>query len=379
MADSINKLPVATRAGRIIQRFGLTLLSGLDDSFIDWYAASGTAIDIAGEDGAGAAVEPGVSEEFEAYVDRAAPHVAEFTDLKLLNPLPVPVVFNRSEWIVTTVTNVKPLLESVLYDFIGTAMPAKRSRSVERIARAAMASEMGLLIGYLSGRVLGQYDAPIMNPKSHVSLYFIYPNIIDAEKRLQLPPEDFRLWLALHEVTHGFQFEANPWIKGYLKELIDGQTKYLKARLENEKPDDGLDAGQIDLFAKLLTTKSMRRLISPEENPLMAKAQALMSILEGYSEYVMEAVGADLIGGNDIADRLDHARKSRGRFHQIVEKTIGLEMKIQQYRAGYLFIKQVAQVGGMDLANLVWQSPICMPTLTEIRHPEIWMARMLKS
>ncbi|MDP1809340.1 MAG: zinc-dependent metalloprotease [Actinomycetota bacterium] len=359
MADKTGALPLATRAGRILQRFGFSLFSG-GDGLIDWYEVSGTAIDVGGEDWSQASVDPGAAGEFEEYVNRVSPHVAEFTGLSLAKPLPAPVIFNRSEWIVTAVTNLRPLLESLLGGIL---------EHPTHLLRAAIGAEIGLVIGYLSGRVLGQYDSPLMGGAAgRGSIYFIHPNILEAERRLALAPRDFRLWLALHEVTHGFQLEANPWIKDYLKELIEEQAGYLRARLARE-------AGNGILFAKHL-----RRLISPEENPMMAKAQALMSVLEGYSEYVMETAGVDIIGdSSDIAAVLDEARRSKSRPYQLIERLIGLDIKMRQYRSGYLFIKQAADAGGMSLANLVWRGPGNMPTLTELSRPDLWIARMFKT
>lgn len=380
MVDNPGTLPLMARAGRILQRFGLSLLSK-DDGLIDLYEVSGTAIDVSGEDWNEAAVGPGAAEEFEAYVDMVQPRVAELTGLKPAGPLRAPVVFNRSEWIVTTAANLKPLLELLFDGIRGTAATAERGDGPTRFLRAATSSEVGLVIGYLSGRVLGQYDAPLMaGAGARGAIYFIHPNILEAENRLGLSPRDFRLWLALHEVTHAFQFEANPWIKDYLKELIEGQARYMGARLARDAGDGPAGSKTIDWPAKLLLTKQLRRLISPEENPLLAKAQALMSVLEGYSEYVMETAGLKLIDGiSGIADRLDEARRTRSGPHRLIERLIGLEVKIEQYRSGYLFIKQAAELGGMSLANRVWQGPRSLPTLTELRQPELWMTRMLKT
>lgn len=365
MGDSLTP---ATRAGRILQRFVISVFSAGDGS-IDWDEVAGTAIDVAGEDQSASSVAPHAAAEFEEYVSRVSPHVAEFTGFTLAEPLPVPVVFNRSEWIVTVVANVKPVLESLFGGVLKTVTAGEGDGASTRVVRAATGAELGMVIGYLSGRVLGQYDMPLMGGAAgRGSIYFIYPNVLEAERRLSLSPRDFRLWLALHEVTHGFQLEANPWIKDYLKELIEEQAGYMSARLARKTGSNGPAA------------KNLRRLISPAENPMMARAQALMSVLEGYSEYVMETAGTDIIGGGrGIAAVLDEARHSKSLPYQLIEKLIGLDVKMQQYRSGYLFVKQAVDAGGMDLANLVWRGPGNMPTLTELGRPELWIARMFKS
>ncbi len=152
-----------------------------------------------------------------------------------------------------------------------------------------------------------------------------------------------------------------------MTDLVRENIAYLEARL-----------GQSGQGPALLFTKSMRQAISPDENPALAKAQSLMSILEGYSEYVMEEAGTRIIeNGEGIAELLDEARRSRSWAQRLLERFIGLEIKIEQYHAGYRFIRQAVEVGGLPLANMVWQGPSSMPTLTEIRQPSLWIARML--
>jgi len=121
-----------------------------------------------------------------------------------------------------------------------------------------------------------------------------------------------------------------------------------------------------------------RELMSVDENPVLAKTQALMSVLEGYSEFVMERVGESLGGEANVAELFDHARRSKSVGHKLIERLIGLQVKIDQYKLGYQFVSQVVLATDMELVNRVWERPMNMPTLTELGQPELWIARMLK-
>jgi len=380
MTPSMQPTALTARAGRILKRFGMSLLYPAGDGMLDWYEVAGTAMDVAGEAWEAAAVGPDTAAEFDAYVAEVGPRVAEFTQLRLAKPLSAPVVLNRSEWIATITQSLKPLIETVLSGVYRSVLPEGDGVRASRFIRAATTQEVGLIIGYLAGRVLGQYDVAFMAPDGAPgALYFIHPNIVEAEERLGIEPRTFRRWLALHEVTHGFQFEANEWLKGHLKGLVEEQARYIEAKLARAAEKAGAEKVSLDWLVKLAYARPVRELISPEENPVLARTQSLMSILEGYSEYVMEAAGPEIVaGGRGIADLLDQARRTRSVVRRLIERLIGLEIKMEQYRLGYLFIKKAAGVGGIGLANMVWRGPENMPTLTELRHPELWFTRMLK-
>jgi coenzyme F420 biosynthesis associated uncharacterized protein len=359
--------------GRIIRRLGFGLLED-SDGLVDWRQAAGVAIDYTGEDWAGAFIEPAVTREFAGYVKRVAPAVADFTGLELSDPLGAPVVFNRSEWAAATAQDIKPLLEALMESVAGPDY----ARQAGPLARAAVAGQLGLVLGYLAKRVLGQYDSSLTVEEDRPGrLFFIYPNIVQTERRLGVDPQAFRLWLALHEVTHGFEFKANPWLKGYIQGLIQDHMAFAKAKLERVGTG-GDDAEAEGFTGKLSLTKSFGELMRPEDSPTLAKIQAVMSVLEGYSEHVMaETADKVLPGTADIGSLLERARGNRSWPQSLIERLIGLDVKLEQYRLGRLFVKQAADAGGMELANEIWR-PGNLPTLTELQQPELWVARMRK-
>lgn len=371
---------LSARAGNIAKRVGVSLLDPGDD-LIDWYEVAGVAMDIAVDDVEQLTTVPdGAAHEFEAYIREAIPVVAEYTGLTAASALEAPVVFSREEWIAISAENMKPLLELLIVGFSKSVSSGQEVQLPNRFVRAALSGELGLVLGYLGRRVLGQYDPGLLQPSGQDGrVYFIYPNIVEAEARLGIEPRSFRLWLALHEVTHGFEFEANPWIKKYIEDLIAEQNHYLETRMARQAPQPKEDDMDFDQLIKTFTGGVYRQMMSPDENPVLAKIQSLMSVLEGYSEHVMEVTGSMLIEeAGAIGELIDHARKNRHWIHRIVEKAIRLEVKMEQYKLGNIFIKNAVDAGGMELANKVWEGPTNMPTLTELRQPELWVTRMLK-
>lgn len=361
-------LPV--RTGRVIQRLALGVISPPVAS-LDWHEVAGVAISAIGSAQAETSVPPDVVAEFEVHVQEAAVAVADFTGLVPLGPLPRPVVFNRAEWIVTTVQTMGPLIEP----FVQELKAGRRLGS--RLMKTAVRAELGLVVAYLSRRVLGQFDISLIEPAAHEGrLFFIYPNIIEAESKLGVDESEFRRWLALHETTHVFQFKATTWLRPYISHLLSEQLKYLQTRLSEE----GRNQNSRLTVGSLLVPGGLSKIMSVDENPNLAKMQALMSVLEGYSEFVMERVAAARgEGSQNIAEMFDHARRTQRLGHKIIERVIGLQVKIDQYRLGYQFINEVASAADMALVNRVWEGPEKLPTLTELHRPALWISRMLKN
>lgn len=365
-----DSLPV--RASKVLRRLGLGLTDNSSE-LIDWREVAGVAMDVVGDDRAGSHIPEAVSEEFAAYVAEIAPLVAEFTGLTPADPIKTPVVFNRAEWIAVTAQFMKPLIEPFVEEIAGP----RYGRS--RFLKAGLWGELGFVLGYLSRRVLGQYNISFTESSDHDGLiYFIYPNIVETEDRLGVEGGEFRRWLALHEVTHAFEFQANPWVRDYVRELITSQMVFLRDRLEGlESSGDGESPLPAPVKG-LLAPGSWRDVMSLDENPGLAKTQALMSVLEGYSEFVMGRVGARSNGEINIAEMFETARGSKPIANKLIERLIGLQVKTDQYRLGHRFIEQAAVSTDMELVNRLWEGPKNIPTLTELEAPELWIKRMLK-
>jgi coenzyme F420 biosynthesis associated uncharacterized protein len=247
-----------------------------------------------------------------------------------------------------------------------------------------LTAEIGLLLGYLGRRVLGQYDMTLLGrePVEGGRLYFVHPNIQNVERNLHLPSADFRLWLALHEVTHAFEFEANPWVQDYFNSLLREYITFLNQDAEHLKR--GLEGLRIfwrrARTGESLTGNWFEYVMNEEQRDLFSRMQALMSVVEGYSNHVMNAVGRDLIPTYEvISKRFERRLRERTFVEVMFARITGLDVKMEQYRKGEAFVNALCNEGGHDLARRVWDGPEMLPTLDEINDPQLWISRVRAS
>jgi coenzyme F420 biosynthesis associated uncharacterized protein len=117
--------------------------------------------------------------------------------------------------------------------------------------------------------------------------------------------------------------------------------------------------------------------MTPEQKRLFDEMQALMSVIEGYSNHVMNAVGKQVLPSLETMQHAFEARqKQRSQAEALFIRLTGLEMKMEQYRLGEQFIDAVVRERGHDFALRVWEGPQNLPTLTELRAPHQWIARI---
>jgi len=360
-----------------IKTVGLSLLE-LGDELIDWRYAAAIAFQVAEADKA-RIVEPWrpLSEEFSHLVKKVEPLIADFTKLELAQPLGGPVVFDRSEWIVTVIETIKPLVEPVFGRVAGVVATGGQSKKKSRrLTQAAATIQLGSILGYLAKRVLGQYDLPMTGGDIAPGgkLYFIYPNITNLRERFNLERDEFHLWLALHEATHSYEFESNSWLHAYLMKLIEENTEYMEVKLKDMFNKSG--AAAFDII-RAIFSNSIKDLISVEANEALGRIQAFMSVVEGYSDYVMHELSREIIPHSEEINQIfDRSERSKKLAERLLEKFIGLDIKLRQYRLGRDFISAVADYGGMELVNRVWAGPESMPSLREISEPMLWVKRM---
>jgi coenzyme F420 biosynthesis associated uncharacterized protein len=255
--------------------------------------------------------------------------------------------------------------------------------------RAVAGAEMGALMGFLAQRVLGQYDLLIPDavtpgdtpgpPRSEQAdaVYYVGPNILVLEKRYGFRPGDFRLWIALHEVTHRAQFRAVPWMKGYFLSLVDATMGLIEpdpkrlvraleraaeAARQGRNPLD--DGGIVALFA------------TDEQRKVLDQVQALMSLLEGHGNFVMDRLGERHVTGQERMSAALKARRQSGGVGAAVRKLVGIEMKMRQYEIGEEFITHLEQTVGVEALDAAWRGPDCLPTMAELEAPERWLERV---
>jgi coenzyme F420 biosynthesis associated uncharacterized protein len=230
--------------------------------------------------------------------------------------------------------------------------------------------------------VLGQYDLTLLGrePVTAGRLYFVQPNIAAAERTLGLPSDEFRLWLALHETTHAFEFEAHPWLRDHFNTMLERYFAFLREDAE-ELRARGL--GGLRLYLERIRLGGgesgswLEALMNEEQRELFNEMQATMCIVEGYSNHVMNAVGRDLLPNYALISRRFAQRlEQRSQADRLLAKLTGLDVKMEQYRLGEEFIDCVVRERGHGFARRVWTGPWYLPTMAEIRQPERWLARI---
>jgi coenzyme F420 biosynthesis associated uncharacterized protein len=308
-------------------------------------------------------------EDLAELVPHAEDLIRGFTDMEVTGFRSRPWVMARSEWIRANLNGLQRLLEP-LAERILDGRPDRAAYK-----RKALGAQAGILMGYVARKVLGQYDV-FLPPDDEGLLYFVGPNVIEVERRFSLPPRDFRLWIAIHEVTHRVQFGSATWLQGYLSgqvnEYLDSVqldsheliTQLRRAAEEAKAGGDWRGMGGVFL------------LLTPEQREMFKRMQALMSLLEGHASFVMNEVARDHVADVDRMRRALSARRRASNVERGFQKAIGFEQKIRQYDTGERFVRAIVERAGMSTFNLVWRSAGDLPTLEEIGEPERWLARI---
>jgi coenzyme F420 biosynthesis associated uncharacterized protein len=262
---------------------------------------------------------------------------------------------NREGWLDLNLGILRRVIDPVL-----EAGRVPNSLIVE-VGRAGVDRYIGFMLGFLGRRVLGQYDPQLLGaePVATEGLYLVEPNVEEWARKADLPGEDLRRWLILHEMTHAWQFAAYPWLRAEMessiKALLESTTKQVSP------------AARVAAFAGVL----------PEQWRLMRRMQGTMSLIEGYSNLVMNELGARLLPGFEQLEAAYRARSTgKGVLELLIWKLSGLDLKLQQYRRGEAFAKAVYDAHGIEVLNLAWQGPESMPRLEELSNPEKWYRRV---
>jgi coenzyme F420 biosynthesis associated uncharacterized protein len=231
--------------------------------------------------------------------------------------------------------------------------------------------QVGSLLAWLSSKVLGQYEA--FQPEGQEGrLLLVAPNIVEAERKLGVDPRDFRLWVALHEVTHRTQFTAVPWLHGHVREEV--QNLITAARLDDP---EALLARLRQLAGGSRGGSLVERISTPEQRQVMNRVTGFMSLLEGHAEHVMDDVGPAVVPSVEhIRARFEERRRDKGGpVERVLRRLLGMDLKALQYSQGRAFVGAVVDRLGMAGFNRVWTSPETLPSKAEITDPSAWIAR----
>lgn len=295
------------------------------------------------------------------------------------------LVVDRAGWAKANTQTFSVLMQPV-FDRLRAKDPQKFDAARRGVAPTATAAEMAAFVGFLSSKVLGQYDpyAGLVSEtaaRSHPGgrLMFVAPNVLWTEKELNVAPEDFRLWVCLHEQTHRVQFAAAPWLRDHMLEQITSLgsldasvwdrvralASSVTGRSRGERPDAGLGP--------------LTHLLTAQERATVSHVTAVMSLLEGHANAVMDAVDARIVPTvKTIRRRFDNRSADHSVVDRFIRSVLGMDAKMRQYNNGQKFVEHIVEREGMDRFNTVWSSPQTLPTEAEIHDPRAWVERVLR-
>jgi coenzyme F420 biosynthesis associated uncharacterized protein len=341
----------------------------MTSNMVDWQLAvslgsrlSGAGPEVSADEAAATVAE------LRTGADRSTSYVREFTGLDA-GGLSAPVlVVDRPAWIQANVDGFAKLLTPIIAKLEAKKGPPGPVTQV--IGSRITGAEVGGLLGFMSSRVLGQFD-PFHDPSGRLLL--VAPNVVQVERELDVDPTDFRLWVCLHEETHRVQLTAVPWMRDHLfgeftaladtvepQRLLDDGLKRLSEALKGGAP-----ASLLDLMG------------SPEQKAILERVTGVMSLLEGHADVVMDMVGPSVIPSvATIRRRFEQRRHEVGPAQRFLRRLLGIEMKMKQYAEGAAFVREVLDEVGMPGLNAVWESADRLPSGVEIREPKLWLARV---
>jgi putative hydrolase len=353
---------------------------------VNWELARQVAIASAVEAGDDREPTDADRQVFEDAVRVAELQVARFTGLEAPSDVAQVRPVRRAEWVTANAESLRELLEPAAQR-IGEAMDRATREQLPpemqqmagfmgQISPLLMGTQVGQVLGFLAQRVLGQFDVAV--PRGGPgTLLFVVPNIAMFEKDWSLDPTEFRTWVALHEVTHRFEF-ARPWARERFRELLDDFLTTLTIDMEGMQAKlAGLDAADPEALQGLMESDEglFGAELDDEQRLKLARIQAFMAAAEGYGDHVMHALGAELLGSyGQIEEAMRRYREGEA-GDPVFERLLGVEMKREQYVAGRAFCDTVVELTDEATLSRMWESAEAMPSLPEVGEPRLWLAR----
>ncbi|OEJ40212.1 coenzyme F420 biosynthesis-associated protein [Streptomyces agglomeratus] len=370
----------------------MTSIGGAE--MVDWNLAVATATRL---------VRPGpevsrdearaVVAELRRHAKASEEHVRAFTRMipEGHEPQNTPVlVVDRAGWIRANVAGFREILRPLLDKMQERRGNGPGGAVLGAVGGKVTGVEVGMLLSFLASRVLGQYETfapPSRDLPAGTGggrLLLVAPNIVHVERELEVDPHDFRLWVCLHEETHRTQFTAVPWLRDHL----EGEIQSFLAETEVDpmtvlerlrEAAQSLAGGRPEGEAGEDGGRSLVEIVqTPAQREILGRLTAVMSLLEGHADFVMDGVGPDVVPSvAEIREKFQQ-RRARGasRLDLALRKLLGLDAKLRQYRDGERFVRAVVEEVGMDGFNRVWTSPNTLPTKAEIAKPADWVARV---
>jgi coenzyme F420 biosynthesis associated uncharacterized protein len=340
---------------------------------VDWIVAERIAGFVAGTGDA-----PAPKADLAALATESEKRVTAYTGLRPARPLPPPEGISRREWIASNISSMRALLDPVLAragQGLGPLRPA-----VEIGMGIVLSTEVGVVLGYLAQRVLGQYELVLLDEAIEdrpPRLLFVLPNLGQAVQSFGAEEKQFMTWVALHEVTHAVQFAGVPWLHPHVSGLVKQLLQQAEVRIDAPRKLRMPTLDELRHVGKALKDGDIISIVTTTaERETLDRVQAVMAVIEGHAEHVMDAVAPDLLPSlPKLRKALDQRRRSQSGMSRLVARLLGLDLKLRQYERGKIFCDAVVRARGPEALHHVFSSPDALPTLAEIENPPAWMAR----
>lgn len=347
---------------------------------IDWRLAQRVGEMVAGTP-SGGGVSPSSAPRTDDYVTQ----ICSYTGLSSGSPPPVELV-DRPRWIAANLRSMKPLLEPLSDRAVSGLGPL--SGLARSTTGLMLGAQVGALTGMLSQRVLGQYDLTLLDPSVEPRLLLLSPNLSSAARTLRVDEGELVAWVTIHEVTHAVQFGGAPWLREHLGGIV---TELMDSMQVSISTDRGLRLSDLSAIRDLGALRSelgelvnrarrgelLRMTLGEDRWRLVEAMQATMSLIEGHAEHVMDVVGSEeLTSLPRLRAALNRRRASRPALWRVLERLLGLELKMRQYEVGRRFCDRVVEEGGPAALRIAFRSEESLPSTAELESPGLWLARM---
>ncbi|MHB8657352.1 MAG: zinc-dependent metalloprotease [Solirubrobacteraceae bacterium] len=340
---------------------------------IDWILAEKIAGYVAGS---GEAEWP--SADLKAIAGESESRVVSYTGLRPTSKLPPPEGINRREWVTSNLSSMRVLLDPVLERAghgLGPLRPA-----MQLAMGLTLSTEIGVVVGYLGQRVLGQYELVLLDEtveERPPRLLFVLPNLGQAVRAFGADEQEFMTWVTLHEVTHAVQFAGVPWLHPYLAGLIRELLRSAELRMDAPRRLRLPGREEVRRVANALRRGDLIGIVTnPGERETLDRVQAVMAVIEGHAEHVMDAVAPDLLPSLPrLRQSLDRRRRSQSGLSQLLSRLLGMDMKLRQYERGKYFCDTIVKAAGRPALEHVFTEVQALPSLAEIEDPSAWLAR----
>jgi coenzyme F420 biosynthesis associated uncharacterized protein len=341
---------------------------------IDWILAERIALYVAGKGDA-----PAPTADLSELAVESERRVIDYTGLQPSRPLPPPEGIGRSDWIRSNIKVMRTMLDPVLQragEGLGPLRPP-----VQLAVGFLVTGEVAVVLGYLAQRVLGQYELVLLDEAADPSpprLLFVLPNLGQAVRAFGAREDEFMTWVTLHEVTHAVQFAGVPWLHGHVAGLVRELLQKAELRIDNPNKKRAPTAQGVKRAASALRQGDLIGVFTnSSERETLDRVQAVMAVIEGHAEHVMDAVAPDLLPSlPELREALNRRRRSQSGLSRLFAKLLGLELKLRQYEQGKYFCDQIVDRAGTAALVRVFSEPEALPTLEELRDPPNWLRRV---